>query len=94
MRTVLIYSKKKLAIPKNIRNNLAIRHTKIQYIPITNQREHIELYGYDQQLKYKSSRVSSKTLKNIVKKIDKMPMGALELQLPYLFKFKTVRDKK
>ena len=87
MRKVIIYSRKKLIIPKDIRNNLAIRHTKIHYVPITNQKdkknkykEHIELYGYNHQLKYKSQRVSKKTLKNIINKIDKMPMGALELQ--------------
>ncbi len=86
MRRVIIYSRKKLAIPKKIRNNLDMRHTKIQYVSITNDKktkdkEGIELYGYDRRLKYKSSRVSSKTLKNIITKIDKMPMGSLELKL-------------
>lgn len=82
MRKVIIYSKNKIRIPKTIKNNLTLRNTQIQFFPIThNSTARIELYGYDQVLKYKSRNISTKTLKNIVKKIDKMPMGALELQL-------------
>jgi hypothetical protein len=84
MRKVVIYSRKKLNIPKQIKHDLAIRHTKIQQKLIkTNNKikEHLELYGYDQQLKYKSYTINKKTLKNIIHKIDKMPMGSLELQI-------------
>jgi hypothetical protein len=82
MRKVIIYSKRKLAIPKKIKNNLDIRHTKIQQETVERkQQERIELYGYDKTLKYKSRKVKNKTLKNIIPKIDKMPMGAIEMQI-------------
>jgi hypothetical protein len=82
MRKVIIYSKRKLAIPKKIKNNLDIRHTKIQQESVERkQQERIELYGYDKTLKYKSSKVKNKTLKNIIPKIDKMRMGAIEMQI-------------
>jgi hypothetical protein len=82
MRKVIIYSKRKLAIPKKIKNNLDTRHTNIQQESVERkQQERIELYGYDKTLKYKSRKVINKTLKNIITKIDKMPMGAIEMQI-------------
>jgi hypothetical protein len=82
MRKVIIYSKRKLAIPKKIKNNLDTRHTNIQQESVKRkQQERIELYGYDKTLKYKSRKVTNKTLKNIITKIDKMPMGAIEMQI-------------
>jgi hypothetical protein len=82
MRKVIIYSKRKLAIPKKISNNLDTRHTNIQQESVKRkQQERIELYGYDKTLKYKSRKVTNKTLKNIITKIDKMPMGAIEMQI-------------
>jgi hypothetical protein len=82
MRKVIIYSKRKLAIPKKIKNNLDTRHTNIQQETVERkQQERIELYGYDKTLKYKSRKVTNKTLKNIITKIDKMPMGAIEMQI-------------
>lgn len=82
MRKLVIYSKKKVYIPKNIRKNLTHRNTQIQIIPIeNNSNSKIELYGYDKELKYKSNNITKKTLKNIVRKIDKMPIGKFELQL-------------
>ena len=82
MRKVIIYSKRKLAIPKKISNNLDTRHTNIQQETVKRkQQERIELYGYDKTLKYKSRKVTNKTLKNIITKIDKMPMGVIEMQI-------------
>lgn len=81
MRKLVIYSKKKIHISKNIKNNLTLRNTQIQIIPIQKQsNSKIELYGYDKGLKYKSRNITKKTLKNIISKIDKMPMGRIELR--------------
>lgn len=82
MRKLVIYSKKKVHIPTNIKNDLIVRNTQIQLIPIQKQtNSKIELYGYDKGLKYKSRNITKKTLKNIVSKIDKMPIGRIELKL-------------
>ena len=90
MRKIIIYSVNNYTIPENIKQSLADRNTKIQYIPVKNSTEElIELYGYDTILKYSSRNISSRAkfinvLKTIIKKIDKMPMGSIE---------KTIRNK-
>ncbi len=38
----------------------------------------IELYGYDGLLKYQTNKVGERALQEIIKKIDKMPMGKIE----------------
>ena len=79
--------KKKLRIPKEIKKELAIRHTKIISKIINNSKSknsnqpRIELYGYDKTLKYTSKNVSTKTLKNMISKIDTMPMGEIEKKI-------------
>jgi len=93
-RKIVIYSntkikeKGKLKIPKEIKKALAIRKTKIITKIINNNNSNsksktystprIELYGYDKTLKYTSKNISTKTLKNIISKIDNMPMGEIE----------------
>ena len=83
-RKIIIYSnsntntkaKAKLKIPKEIKKELAIRKTKIITKIINNSNSktsstpRIELYGYDKTLKYTSKNVSTKTLKNMISKID------------------------
>ena len=77
--------KKKLRIPKEIKKELAIRHTKIISKIISKSKNstppRIELYGYDKTLKYTSKNVSTKTLKNMISKIDTMPMGEIEKKI-------------
>jgi len=93
-RKIIIYSnsntntqtkeKGKLKIPKDIKKEFAIRKTKIITKIINNSKSkksnppRIELYGYDKTLKYTSKNISTKTLKNIISKIDTMPMGYVE----------------
>jgi len=91
-RKIVIYSntkikeKGKLKIPKDIKKALSIRQTKIITKIINNSNSksktsstpRIELYGYDKTLKYTSKNISTKTLKNIISKIDNMPMGEIE----------------
>lgn len=82
MRKVLIYSRKKLNIPKNIKNNLTLRNVKVTHLPVTkDSNSRLELYGYDGGLKYKSRKVAAKTLKTVITKIDKMPIGSIELRI-------------
>jgi len=87
-----INEKGKLKIPKDIKKALSIRQTKIITKIINNSNSNsksnsksktystprIELYGYDKTLKYTSKNISTKTLKNIISKIDNMPMGEIE----------------
>ena len=94
-RKIIIYSnsnpnskiktKKKLRIPKEIKKELAIRQTKIISKIISKFKNsnppRIELYGYDKTLKYTSKNVSTKTLKNMIARIDTMPMGEIEKQI-------------
>ena len=96
-RKILLYSSSKPRIPKSISKALTIRNTVIEYIPITQKsninfdsksasRTHLELYGYDGSLKYKVKNIFTldqlnKELKMCIAKIDKMPMGTLELQI-------------
>lgn len=96
-RTIIIYSnfntisnlnsktKKKLRIPKEIKKELAIRQTKIISKIISKSKNsnppRIELYGYDKTLKYTSKNVSTKTLKNMITRIDTMPMGYVEKKI-------------
>lgn len=89
-RKIVIYSNSntdtKLKIPKEIKKALAIRKTKIITKIINNSNSksktsstpRIELFGYDKTLKYISKNISTKTLKNIISKIDNMPMGEIE----------------
>lgn len=87
MRKIIIYSVNNYTIPETLKQSLISRNTEIQYIPVKNSTEElIELYGYDTTLKYKSKNISSRikfinVLKNIIKKIDNMPMGAIEKTL-------------
>jgi DNA-binding transcriptional regulator/RsmH inhibitor MraZ len=72
-RRIIIYSKKRLVIPKNIKDELKTRNTNIIHKKCnitgkTSCLDRIELYGYD------------KTLKNIIFRIDKMPIGTIEKQ--------------
>ena len=84
MRKIVIYSVNNYNIPEYLKQSLIARNTEIQYIPVKDRREElIELYGYDTILKYSSRNISSRVkllnaLKTISKKIDKMPMGAIE----------------
>jgi hypothetical protein len=92
-RRIIIYSnansnaKTKLKITKEIKKELAIRHTKIISKIINNSKSknsnqpRIELYGYDKTLKYTSKNVSTKTLKNMIARIDTMPMGEIEKKI-------------
>ena len=79
--------KTKLKIPKEIKKELEIRHTKIISKIINNSKSknsnqpRIELYGYDKTLKYTSKNVSTKTLKNMIARIDTMPMGEIEKKI-------------
>lgn len=88
MRLILIYSSSKPRIPKSKIKELSSRNTIIKFIPITsetpNSSPRLELYGYDGNLKYTSSKISTrdnliKALETCIAKIDKMPMGHLEL---------------
>ena len=80
-------SKNKIRIPKEIKKELAIRQTKIISKIINNSKSknsnqpRIELYGYDKTLKYTSKNVSTKTLKNMIARIDTMPMGEIEKKI-------------
>jgi hypothetical protein len=84
MRKIVIYSVNNYNIPEYLKQSIIARNTEIQYIPVKDRREElIELYGYDTTLKYSSRNISSRVkllnaLKTISKKIDKMPMGAIE----------------
>ena len=84
-RRLIIYSKKRLVIPKNIKDELKTRNTNIiqKKCNITGKTsclDRIELYGYDKTLKYKSKKINVKTIKNIISRIDKMPIGTIEKQ--------------
>jgi hypothetical protein len=94
-RKLIISSKSSKIIPKSIKNNLAIRNVKIimNNIKIKNKSKTrqqkknnncmgIRLYGYDGTLKYSTkNKISRKILKNIINKIDKMPMGVIEKRI-------------
>ena len=74
------------SISNNIYDEFNIRNTQIKINTNTNKNSYIELYGYDNELKYTKKNISSNTkliniLINILKLIDTMPMGKLEHQL-------------
>lgn len=84
MRKIIIYSKQKPNILKDISKELKIRNTKIKYIPNHDKNNlRLELYGYDGKLKWISNNVIdiNKSLRTCIVKIDKMPMGKIEFQL-------------
>ena len=82
-RQVIIYSPKKLQIPKSTLKQLTTRHTKISHhITQRTTEPSIELYGYDKGLKYTAKitphKTVNSTMQTIIQKIDEMPMGSIE----------------
>lgn len=83
-RKLVIYDR--VRIPKSLKSNLAIRNVKVIRKKVSTKSKspmsRIILSGYDGKIKYSSSRkVTARTIKHIITKIDVMPIGVIEKKI-------------